>query len=448
MLLSASYGFYATFQANYLLAVLLVVTGISYVCGLRIAAQNQEAKRKQWLWTGVIACVAILALLKYLPFLASETRTICGLDGRLSPILISIGVSYYSFQAISYLIDIYLEIEEPQQHFGYFALYMAFFPKLLQGPIERVGDLLPQLKKPYQFNYDAMRSGLLLFTWGLFKKVVVADRLTLYADQVYGNVHNYSGLALVIGTYAYAFQIYFDFSGYTDMARGTGRLFGIDLTKNFNSPYLATSLPDFWRRWHISFSRWILDYIFKPLQMRWRNRGRTGTASALVITFLISGVWHGATWGFLLWGLLHGVYLASSTLSRPYQKKLYTWMGLEKSPWLKMWQVFSTFNLVCFAWVFFRAKALGDAQYVLGHLVGGNRGLATIFSSRGPLENCILLTVLLTVLVVAVVKTKFTNIDLLHVKSPVVRWSVYVSLPFSILLFYVDSSNSFLYFNF
>jgi alginate O-acetyltransferase complex protein AlgI len=369
VLLSASYGFYATFKAPYLLAALLVATGISYACGLRIAEHKDEAIRKKWLWIGSVACVAILALMKYLPFLESRANSILGFNSTISAAIISIGVSYFAFQAISYLADIYLETEEPEPHFGRFALYMAFFPKLLQGPIERAGDLLPQFRQPYQFDFDSMRSGMLLFTWGLFKKVVVADRLALYADQVYNNVHDYSGLSLVIGTYAYALQIFFDFSAYTDMARGTGRMFGINLTENFKSPYLATSIADFWRRWHISFSRWILDYIFRPLQIGWRDWGQAGTAAALIITFLVSGIWHGAKWGFVIWGLLHGIYLASSTYYRPYQKRLHKWLGVGKSTWLKWWQVFVTFNLASFAFVFFRGNSLEDSFYIVSNLI-------------------------------------------------------------------------------
>lgn len=366
VLLLASYGFYFALKVPYLPAVLFMVTCISYACGLRIAAQKDESARKRWFWIGSISCVAILAVMKYLPFLESQANSTFGLNSTLSATIVMVGISYYTFQAISYLADIYLEVvDEPEYHFGRYALSLAFFPKLLQGPIERAGDLLPQLKQPYRFEYDVMRSGMLLFTWGLFKKVVVADRLALYADQVFNNVHDYTGLSLLIGIYAYALQIYFDFSAYTDMARGTGRMFGISLTENFNSPYLATSIADFWRRWHISFSRWILDYIFKPLQLGWRNWGQAVTALALIITFLVSGIWHGATWGFVIWGLLHGVYLASSTFYRPYQKRLHQWLRVEKSPWLKWWQILVTFNLVSFAWVFFRANSLSDAWYLV-----------------------------------------------------------------------------------
>jgi len=449
VLLSASYGFYASFKAPYLLAVLLMVTGISYACGLRIAAQQDEAIRKRWLWIGSFSCVAILALMKYLPLLESRTNSIFGFNNTFNSTLISIGVSYFTFQAISYLADIYLEIEEvPEQHFGRFALYMAFFPKLLQGPIERAGDLLPQLKKPYQCDYNAMRSGMLLFTWGLFKKVVVADRLALYADQVFNNVHDHTGLSLIIGTYAYALQIYFDFSAYTDMARGTGRMFGINLTENFNSPYLATSIADFWRRWHISFSRWILDYIFKPLQMGCRNWGQIGTALALIIAFLVSGIWHGAKWGFIIWGLLHGLYLATSTYYRPYQKRLHKWLGIEKNKWLKWWQVFVTFNLVSFAWVFFRTKNFGDAWYVISKWFHGIKGLwSGLILSQGSYVLVLLIAMLMEVLLVSLLMKP--NIIKMINRSAIVRHTVYCLLSIQIILFGVFTLDpKFVYFNF
>ena len=445
VLLIASYGFYATFKAPYLLAVLLMVTAISYACGLRIAAYKDEAICKRWFWSGTIACVAILALLKYLPFLENNAYSIFGLSSTLTTALISIGVSYFSFQAISYLADIYLEIEEPERRFGAYALYMAFFPKLLQGPIERAGDLLPQLKQSYQFDYDTMRSGILLFTLGLFKKVVIADRLALYADQVFNHVHDYTGLPLIIGTYAYAFQIYFDFSGYTDMARGTARLFGINLTENFNSPYLATSIADFWRRWHISFSRWILDYIFKPLQMSWRSWGQSGTAAALIITFLVSGLWHGATWGFIIWGLLHGVYLASSTYYRPYQKRLHKWLGVEKSRWLKWLQILTTFNLVSFAWIFFKSATLNDAMYVVNNMLSFASIKLDMFSSITGGKRGIVFAVLCIISVTIIESSRNTKDHIQLMYSCRWRWFIYYITLMTILVCGIYGKSEFLY---
>ena len=286
---------------------------------------------------------------------------------------------------------------------------------------------------------------MLLFAWGLFKKVVVADQLAFYADRIYNNVHDYSGLTLIIGTYAYALQVYFDFAGYTDMARGAGRIFGIELTENFNRPYGATSIADFWRRWHISFSRWILDYIFKPLQMTWRHRGQAGTAAAVLVTFLVSGIWHGGAWGFVIWGLLHGTYLAASVYYRPYQKRLHKWLGVEKSRWLKWWQIFVTFNLVSFAWIFFRANSLGDAFYVISNINYGYKGLRSgILLSQG------LVSLIITVCVVWLsyfMKNIFVN----YGKKPhlVIRWLAYHFVFLLVLFFYVTTkSPDFLYFRF
>ena len=367
VLLLASLAFYSALQVVYLVPVLLAVASATFALGLWLGRSSEERQRRRLLWLGVGGNVLVLVLMKYWAFLIPA---VAPADGKVQPLVI-IGVSYYIFQAISYLVDIYLEIGEVERHYGHFLLFMAFFPKILQGPIERGRDLLPQLKEPYRFDYATARSALLLFAWGLFKKVVVADRLGLCVNTVYGNVHAYSGLPLLLATYFYALQIYFDFSGYTDMALGTARLFNLRLTQNFNSPYQATSVADFWRRWHISFSRWILDYIFKPLQMQWRDLRNTGIALALLVTFFVSGLWHGAAWGFAVWGLLHGCYLAASVYYKPLQKKIHKALGLEKTRLLKIWQIFVTFHLVCLAWIFFRARTLADAWYVVGHLFAG-----------------------------------------------------------------------------
>lgn len=436
VLLIASYGFYATFKAPQLLFALALVTAISFSCGIRLGLTTDESRRKLIFWMGTAGCLIIMLFMKYLPLLTELFGF--KIDQSSANLLISIGVSYFSLQAISYLADIYLEIVEPEPHLGYHALSLAFFPKLLQGPIERAGGLLPQLRKTYEFDYDGMRSGMLLFTWGLFKKMVVADRLAIYTNQVYGDVHAYTGMPLVIATYAYALQIYFDFAGYTDMARGTARLFGVNLTENFNSPYLANSVADFWRRWHISFSRWILDYIFKPLQMEWRDWGQAGTALALLITFLFSGIWHGASWGFVIWGLLHGVYLAASTYYRPYQKRIHKWLGIGKNRWIKMWQVFVTFNLVSFAWIFFRAESLGDAWYVVTNMFVVNGHVQTK-------HNFTMIIVALTMVLLIRIFTDRTK-KLMH--NSVFRWTLYILLIQVIIFCGVHEGENFVYFKF
>lgn len=373
VLLTASFIFYAALNVPYLLVVLMLVAGTTFLFGLLLDRTSNPDARRHMLWCGICANILILVVMKYLPFLsinAKEILSLLSLDAQIQPLkaFVAIGVSYYIFQAVSYLIDIYLEIEKPERHFGYFTLYLAFFPKLLQGPIERAGDLLPQLKDSFRFDCENLRLGILLFLWGLFKKVVIADRLGIYVDNVYRDVHLYGGLQHLLATYAYGFQIYLDFSGYTDMALGSALLFNIRLTQNFNSPYLATSIADFWRRWHISFSRWILDYIFKPLQMQWRNWRNWGTCAALITAFLVSGIWHGAGWGFIVWGSLHGLYMACSVLYRPYQKKIHKMLRLEHTQTLRAVQIFVTFNLVSFAWVFFRANSISDALYVISNI--------------------------------------------------------------------------------
>ena len=330
----------------------------------------------------------------------------------------------------------------------------------MQGPIERCGDLLLQFQEPYKFNYDYVRSGLLLFSWGIFKKVVVADRLALFANEVYDNIHHYSGISLLLGTYAYALQLYFDFSAYTDMALGIGRLFNINLTQNFNSPYMATSVSDFWRRWHISFSRWVLNYIFRPLQMKWRYWTNCGTVAALLITFLISGIWHGASWCFVFWGGMHGIYLAASVIWKPYQKKFYCMLGIKKGRILTLWQTFVTFHLVCFAWIFFRVKSLGEASYVISHLVrpGTDHKLSpaeyqskVIFLNQSSREVIVILAVLFFLMVISAIKKSSGIHDfgpLVLGRALPVRWGLYTGLGMVTLTFGIFTSSTFIYYRF
>ena len=446
MLLAASLLFYAALNVPYLLVVLVLVAISTYSFGIWLDRADTPKTKRALIWGGIAANILILVVMKYLPFLSENLKAlseILSLDAKIQPAkaFVAIGVSYYVFQAISYLVDIYLESEKPERHFGYFALYLAFFPKLLQGPIERAGDLIPQLKTRYEFNYGNMRFSILLFTWGLFKKIVIADRLGLYVDAVYNDVHAFSGLPLLLATYAYAFQIYMDFSGYTDMALGSARLFNINLTQNFNSPYLATSVIDFWRRWHISFSRWILDYIFKPLQMQWRNWKNLGTAAALIATFLVSGIWHGASWGFVIWGFLHGLYMACSVFYKPYQRKLHAALGIEKTRFLKVWQIFMTFNLVSIAWVFFRANSYSDALFIFSNLKNFHN--STIMFRPSDYSNSFFLIISIAYFIISV-SFIHSNSKLFQYK---LRWIFYYSL-FLIIFYLGVNNNNFIYFQF
>jgi alginate O-acetyltransferase complex protein AlgI len=373
LLLGVSLVFYAALRVPHLLVFIIVAAAMSYGAGIQISRCGDESKRNHWLWFAVLGQILILVIAKYLPFLSTNLNflgKVLGVHGQVPVFhpIVSIGVSFFIFQSIAYLFDVHLERQPEERHFGLFLLSLAFFPKLLQGPIERSRELIEQLRSPYSFKYENVRSGIALFAFGIFKKVVFADRLALFANEAFDHMHDYSGVSLMIGVYAYAFQIYLDFSAYTDMALGSARTLNIRLTPNFNRPYLATSVAEFWRRWHITFSRWILDYVFRPLQMLWRGWGIAGTVTALSVTFLISGIWHGASWNFIVWGLLHGVFLSAGVGWKGYQKKLYARLGIAKSRGLKALQVLVTFHLVCFAWIFFRTPTLAGALYYATHL--------------------------------------------------------------------------------
>jgi alginate O-acetyltransferase complex protein AlgI len=448
VLLTASYGFYSAFKSVSLIVALALVSLISYAGGLWLGKAKKNKRRGAILGFCIVSCLGILFFTKYLPAFPVIRHY-----GLLRTV-ISIGVSYYTFQAISYLVDVYQDVQEPETHLGYFALYMAYFPKLLQGPIERAHDLLPQLRTPYRFNYNNVRSGLLLFAGGLFCKVVIADRLARYVNAVYGDVHSYAGVSLILATYCYAVQIYCDFAGYTDMARGTARMFNIDLAENFNHPYVATSVAEFWRRWHMSFSRWILDYIFKPLQLRWRDWGTLGTVAALLTTFLAAGIWHGGSWGFVIFGLLHGIYLVGSVFYRPYQKKLHAAAGVGKSGRYRVVRVFCTFNLVSFAWIFFRANDLRDALYVVKNVAAPSgwipsAGVRLFLSNQilvgDKLRNGVSLFLMLIVLF-AGAREWFPRVQQ---RPAFIRWPIYLALSYAIVMFGVwGSGPHFIYFAF
>ena len=456
VLFLASIVFYASFSSPYLLVVLSAVTLITYRLGLLIDKAGSPAEKTLLLWTGIACNVSVLAVLKYFSYLSSGLSE---LMVKVSPAfsipvygtLITVGVSYYILQAISYLTDIYLETEQPETHLGLFSLYMWFFPKLLQGPIERIGDFRPQLSNSFAFDYDRTKSGMILFTWGLLKKCVIANSMAQLVDPAYNNVGQYSGLSLLFATYCYYVQIYFDFSGYTDMARGSARLFNIDLTQNFDRPYLATSIANFWRRWHISFSRWILDYIFKPLQMHWRGHKTSGIAAALVVTFFLSGLWHGASWCFILWGLVHGMYMASSIVYKPYQKSLYKSLRVKKGKMLSAWQTFITFNLVTFSWIFFRANSVRDAfdvfRKILTLPVTGMKftELLALIEIFGKKDLVIVVALLGAILLIESEIDKISEIRF----NVALRWCSYVSLLMVIMFFSrLHNSSEFIYMSF
>lgn len=363
VLLAASYAFYASWVTPGMVGVLGGVTLGSYLCALAMERLESPRRRSLVLLLGVASQLGVLVAVRWAAVVEPSKA-----------LFATIGVSYYVLQAVSYLIEVRDRASAAERNLVRYALFLAFFPKLIQGPIERPDRLLPQLLEPRAITPGDLAAGTQQLLWGLFQKVVVADRIAPLVDAVYGDVRGHDGLPLLVATYLFAAQLYFDFAGYTDMALGAARLFGIGLTQNFQAPYSARSVAEFWRRWHMSFSSWLLDYVFRPMQLRLRRWRVWGTPAALLITFVISGAWHGTSWSFIVWGALHGAYLASSVLGQRLRRRLQTAMHLQGSPLLGPLQIIVTFHLVCFAWIFFRARTLGDALYVVQHLASGLGG--------------------------------------------------------------------------
>ena len=456
VLLSASIAFYAALRMPLLVVAWTFVVFTSYWLGGRIYDESNAIKKRTYLWAGVAAQIVILGSIKYLrPILRLIAPGFEIPTGGMNWVS-TLGISYYTLQAVSYLADVYLGTAEPERHLGRFALYLGFFPKLLQGPIERAGDLLPQLRSLGSFNYPNVRSGALLFCWGLFKKVAVANRLAPFVTAVYHDPHGYNGISLIAATYMYALQILADFSGYTDMALGVALMFNIRLTENFKYPYFATSIADFWRRWHISFSRWILDYIFKPLQIEWRNARTIGVVGALMVTFLFSGLWHDVALTFMVWGLLHGAFLASSVMLKPWRERVYRKIGVANHPWRPAFQRIITFNLVAFAWIFFRARSIADSWYVVTHLfVGAATRISYATTVRGGLLGAILnggsardFAMLGIAMMVWFLGSTFRTTIKIQEQPIWLRWSMYYALILALVYLNAYDDVGFVYFQF
>jgi D-alanyl-lipoteichoic acid acyltransferase DltB (MBOAT superfamily) len=354
----------------YYFLILVFTIVIDYYAGLWIEATLDPVKRKRWLLLSVIANVGVLCVFKYYNFFTDNINTVLGFNvanGEGLPYLdmiLPIGLSFHTFQAMSYTIEVYRGVQKAERHFGIYALYVMFYPQLVAGPIERPQNILHQFYEKHDFNYEKAISGMRLMLWGLFKKVVVADRLALYVDAVYDNPQNYEGFPLIWATLFFAFQVYCDFSGYSDIALGSARVMGFDLLKNFNLPYWSKSISDFWRKWHISLNTWFVDYVYTPIVVEKRHWDKLAVVFAIMVTFSLSGLWHGANWTFVVWGSLHGVALTYDFLSK---KKRKSWA--KKIPALiynpLSWVI--TFTFVCFTYIFFRADKISDAFYVISH---------------------------------------------------------------------------------
>jgi D-alanyl-lipoteichoic acid acyltransferase DltB (MBOAT superfamily) len=364
LLIAFSMFFYYKSSGFYFL--LLVLSALfNFYMGKLVFVSQSTLRKRLILFSSIIFNIGLLAYFKYTNFFIQIINSFG--SAKLNPldIFLPIGISFFTFKALSYVLDLYLEKMEPEKNFSNFLLYISFFPNILAGPIDRASRFLPQLSAPIMIDDAFVGKGIILIISGLFKKAIIADYIsTNFVDRIFDLPTRFTGVENLLGVYAYALQIYCDFSGYSDIAIGIALLLGFRLMENFDSPYQASSVAEFWRRWHISLSSWLLDYVFKPLQMKFRDLRTLGNAVALVITFVLCGLWHGASWAFLFWGALHGFFMAFALFTKKPKNSLYAKLGIKNSKLLRYFQTFITFNLIAFAWVFFRANSFETALQV------------------------------------------------------------------------------------
>ncbi len=449
LLLPASYYFYMSWRPEYVVLIMLS-TATAYWTGAAIDKTSDISKRKRYVVLSLVINLGILITFKYFNFFNGSIRNLfqnLGFTYRVPDLkfLLPVGISFYTFQVLSYTIDVYRGHTRHEKNPGVLALYVSFFPQLVAGPIERSNRLLPQFFRNVSFDAARVSSGLRLMLWGFFKKILIADRLSVLVDQVYNNAGAYSGGSLIIATYSFAFQIYCDFSGYSDIAIGAARVLGFDLMRNFRRPYFSRSVREFWTRWHISLSTWFRDYVYIPL-----GGGRVGTAGLyrnLAVVFLLSGLWHGAAWTFLIWGALHAVLIIGSQITKPFRRRAGHALGLDRSPMVAhVLSVLITFHLVTFAWIFFRANSLPDAFHIVRNVFSGWRGRGDLGLDR----------IQLTIAIVAIVVMEMVQglqangvLNRLREKSPVVvRWAVYLLVVLALLNLRTPVRSPFIYFQF
>ena len=463
MLLAASCYFYMAFRPIYIL-ILAFTIAVDYVAGLLIEREH-GSRRKLFLIASIVANVGVLAFFKYYNFLTLSFRSAgeqFGWTYPLNPIdiILPIGLSFHTFQSLSYTIEVYRHRQKPEKNIGIFALYVMFYPQLVAGPIERPQNMLHQFHEFHHFNYSQAVAGLQLMAWGLYKKIVVADRLAPFVNQVFDHPRNYPGISFIIAAVFFALQIYCDFSGYSDIAIGSAQVMGFRLMQNFRMPYFSQSVSEFWRRWHISLSTWFRDYVYFPLG---GNRvpflRRYGN---LLITFLVSGLWHGANWTYVIWGGLNGLYLVVEQWGESLRGVLlpgWTAPRILKAPG-RILRTLVTFSLICFGWIFFRATTTADAFYIVRHLGSGLSHLPSDLRSLPFIKANILMRldrddftiVACAIAVLLLVEAMQHRVPLrayIAKQRPAIRWSLYYACCATLLFFGAfNRAKEFIYFQF
>ena len=362
-LLVASYYFYMSWNPKYALLIALS-TVITYLSGILIAGSSDRNRRRLYVALSFVSNLGILAVFKYFDFALANINRILAVFhvqaiDKPFDLLLPVGISFYTFQALSYTMDVYRGELEPERNILKYALFVSFFPQLVAGPIERSKNLVSQISKEHYFDAKRVLDGLLLMAWGFFMKMILADRLAVIVDCIFNNYKNYPGVYLLLATVFFGFQIYCDFGSYSNIAIGAARVMGFDLMQNFRQPYLAVSVADFWRRWHISLTSWFRDYLYIPLGGN--RKGKVRRFINVLIVFAVSGLWHGASWNFVMWGFMNGIFQVAGELLRPFRASVKRFMHMDEKAFShRLLRTVLTFVLVDFAWMFFRAPSFGS----------------------------------------------------------------------------------------
>ncbi len=465
-MLAASCFFYMWFIPQYIL-ILFITIIIDYFAGMWIE-DSEGVKKKNYLIGSIVSTCLVLFIFKYFNFFNANFKYLADSLGLKYPvgfidIILPVGLSFHTFQSLSYVIEVYRGNQKAERHFGIYSLYVMFYPQLVAGPIERPQNLLWQFRQNFEFDYRRVTDGLKLMAWGMFKKVVIADRLATLVNITFSNPSEYEGLAHIIATVFFAFQIYCDFSGYSDIAIGSAQVMGFKLMDNFDRPYFSKTISEFWKRWHISLSTWFKDYLY--ISLGGNKCGKWRWQFNLFITFFVSGLWHGANWTYVAWGSLNGFYLVFANLTHDFRKKLRPQFLPVQSPVLKYYRIAVTFGLICFSWIFFRANTISDAVTVITRMTDGwktlwsnilSMGIAAfkvshIFGSSFTLSDRWHLTswALIGFLVFIHSIQRHSRIRRMLEDKPVwYRWAVYYSVVILIVFMGVYGENQFIYFQF
>ena len=451
LLLAGSYYFYMCWNAAYAL-LMLTSTAVTYLCGLGLGRAKTIRQKKLCVASSLAINLGILFFFKYYGLLSGTLASIPGMPVRLPQInvLLPVGISFYIFQALGYTIDVYRGNIQPVRHFGKYALFVSFFPQLVAGPIERSGNLIRQFDEVHRPDFEQMRRGALLILLGLLKKLVVADRLAVLVEMVYADAAYYGAPAIIVATVCFAFQIYCDFSGYSDMAVGSASILGFRLMKNFDRPYFSRSIAEFWRRWHISLSTWFRDYLYFPLggsrvsTLRWIFN--------ILVVFLVSGLWHGAAWTFAAWGLINGLYQVIGRFTKPARDALWKKVSIDPDGNVRAaFATLCTFALTVFAWLFFRADSFEQLRVIFEKLASGWE-FGTLFELMHQVNGseCLLMALLVCGMLAAEwLCRKSSFADRLFASPAVIRWTAALALLFLLILFgKYNESPAFIYFQF